>query len=182
VNLPFQRRRGQYVPNLPDMRGIASDPEAHARPVQLEPSQPGVLGPEQGTYIRLPGANFPPAGAIPVDEPGDLNLAPGAVGNLVTVRVPDTLRLRLAGIGFTADDDIALGYLTWAIILGSDPAPSYSQQQAAVGSVRQPREIFVLVGSSQTMTVRATIAATAPVTYRYICQVVGWFYTEKEGS
>ena len=180
MNLPFRRPRGRYVPNLPELREIASQPDARVRTARLEPSQPDALGPEQGQYIRLPGANYPPAGAVPVDVIGDLNLAPSAVGVLVTVTVPDTYRFRAAGIGFNSDDDIALGYLTWAILLGSDPAPSYSQQQAAVGSVRQLSEIFVLTGSSQTFTVRATIAATAPVTYRYICRVIGWFYSERE--
>lgn len=179
-NLPFRSRRGPYVPNLPDLRGVGARVAAEQGPVRIEPSQPDALGTEQGSYVRLPGANYPPAGAIPVDVIGDLNLAASAVGVLVTIPLADTYRLRVAGIGFSADDDIALGYLTWAILLGPDPAPGYSQMQAAVGSVRQLADIFVLVGSSQTLTVRATIAATAPVTYRYICRVRGWYYSEKE--
>jgi hypothetical protein len=180
VNRPFRQPRGQYVPNLPELRGIAGQPDAHTRPTVLQPSQPDMLGPALGGYVRLPGANFAPAGAIPCDPIGDANIAPGGTAVLVTVTVADTLRLRVAGIGFAADDDVALGYLTWAIRLGTDPAPGYSQMLAAVGSVRQLSEIFVLTGSSQTLTVVATIAATAPVTYRYICRLRGWFYTEKE--
>jgi hypothetical protein len=182
TNLPFRRGRGQYVPNLPSLRRDAARVAERQGPVMIEPSQPGQLGPDLGTYIRLPGANFAPAGAIPLDVIGDANLAPGASGTLITVTVADTLRLRMDGIGFTADDDIALGYLTWAILAGPDPVPSYSQMQAAVGSVRQLSDIFVLVGSSQTMTVRATISALAPITYRYICRVHGWFYSEKESG
>lgn len=180
MNLRFQRRRGPYDPDLPSLRELGSEVVARAEPVRIQPSQPDVLGTEQGTYIRLPGANFPPAGAIPVDPIGDANIAPGGVATLVTITVADTFRFRAAGIGFHADDDIALGYLTWAILVGPDPAPGYSQMLAAVGSIRQLSEIFVLVGSSQTFTVRATIAATAPITYRYACRVRGWFYSEKE--
>jgi hypothetical protein len=179
VSLLRRARPGPYTP--PDLGGLSRE-VSHLGPVRIEPSQPDVVGTEQGTYVRLPGANYPPAGAIPVDAIGDLSLAASAVGVLVTVLVPDTYRLRLAGIGFGADDDIALGYLTWAILLGSDPAPSYSQMQAAVGSIRQLSDIFVLTGSSQTLSVRATIAATAPIVYRYICRVRGWFYSEKEGT
>lgn len=182
ANLPFRRRLGQYVPNQAGLRELGQRVAERQGPVDLQPSQPAALGPDLGVYVRLPGANFPPAGAIPMDVIGDASLAPGASGVLVTVTVQDTFRLRIAGIGFTSDDDIALGYLSWAILLGPDPAPSYSQMQAAVGSVRQLSEIFVLAGSSQTVTVRATISALAPVVFRYICRLRGWFYTEKVGA
>lgn len=175
-------RRGQYVPNQPALRRVGAAVAAEQGPVRIEPSQPDALGPEQGTAVKLPGANYPPAGARPVDEIGDGFIAPGGVGVLVTVIVPDTYRFRIAGVGFGADDDIALGYLTWAILHGADVAPGYEQKQAPIGSVRQLADIFDLVGSSLTVTVRATIAATAPVTYRYICRVRGWFYSEKESG
>jgi hypothetical protein len=176
-------RRGQYVPNLPELRRIGARVAAEQGPVYVEPSQPDALGTEQGIYTRLPGANYPPAGARPVDVIGDANLAASAVSALVTITVPDTVRFRIAGIGFGADDDIALGYLTWAILHGSDVAPGYEQQQAAIGSIRQLADIFDLVGSSLTVTVRATISAAAPAApafYRYLCRVRGWFYTEQK--
>lgn len=160
---------------------MGSEVAAIGVPARIEPSQPAVYGSDQGTYIRLPGANFPPPGAIPVDPIGDANIAPGGTAVLVTVEVPATLRLRIAGIGFHTDDDIALGFLSWSIRIGPDPAPGYSQMLAAVGSVRQLSFIFVPVGSSpQTVTVVATISALAPIVYRYVCRLQGWFYAEKE--
>jgi hypothetical protein len=179
---PRFRTRPQYAADQAALRALGAEVEAGARPNRLQPSQPDVAG-SQGTVIRLPGANFPPAGAIPVDETGDLDIAPGAAGViLVTVRLPDNYRFRIAGIGFQADDDAALGFLTWSIFVSEQPAPGYPQMLAAVGSLRQLAEIFVLVGSSQTTTIRATIAAAAPLTYRYLCRVRGWYYIEKEAG
>jgi hypothetical protein len=172
--------RGPYDPNIPGNLGLAREAQGRARPVNLAPSQPPGLGQEVG--IRLPGANFPPAGARAADPIGDASIAPGAAATLITVTVPDNLRLAVVGIGFDTDDSAAAGYLTWAILLGADPSPSYEQMQSAIGSLGQLATIFVLVGSSQTLRVRATIAATAPITYRYECHLRGWFYVEKEGA
>jgi len=172
--------RGPYDPNLPQNIRLAHEIPTRARPVETAPSQPPGLGQQVG--IRLPGANFQPAGGRGADVIGDANIAPGGVATLVTITVPDNLRLIIVGIGFDTDDPVAIGYLTWAILLGPDPAPSYEQMLAAVGSVRQLSTIQVVVGSSQTFTVRATIAATAPITYRFICRVRGWYYTEREGG
>jgi len=175
------RRRRPYEPDRALLRDQARQVTESAEPVRIATSQPGALGPEQGAYVRLPGANFAPAGSIPVDQIGDANIAAGATATLVTVIVPPTLRLKITGIGFDTDDPVAIGYLTWAILLGPDPAPGYSQMLAAIGSVRQLAALFLVSGSSQTLTVRASIGATAPITYRYICRLLGWFYSEKEG-
>jgi hypothetical protein len=150
--------------------------------VAIEPSQPGTLGPQSGIYVRLPGADFAPAGAIPVDVIGDASLAPSAVGTLVAITVPDTYTFRIAGIGFGADDEVALGFLTWTIRSFGDVVPGYDNKPAAVGSIRQLADLFVIQGSSSVVTVQASISALAAVTYRYICRVRGWFYSEKEGA
>lgn len=148
-------------------------------PVLIQPSQPGQMGPEQGVYVRLPGADFAPAGAIPVDEIGDNNLAPGATGVLVTINIPDTYRFRIAGIGFGADDETALGFLSWSVRANNDPVPGYVNKPAAIGSIRQLADVFIVQGSSAQMTVVAVISATAVLTYRYICRVRGWFWSEE---
>lgn len=149
--------------------------------VNLVPSQPPGYRPGGGGQaVTLPGADFPPAGAVAVDQVGDANLAPAAIGVLVTIPVPQMLRFRMAGIGFGADDEVALRFLTWAILLDGDPAPSgYSAQPAAIGSLRQLSEVFLLCSSSVTVTIFVTIATTAALTYRYICRLRGWFYVEK---
>jgi hypothetical protein len=149
-------------------------------PDNLRPSQPDSLGSDLGYPVRLPGATSTPAGAIALDVSGDQNIAPGTSAILLTVPVADNLRLRLAGIGFESDDAGALGFLTWSILLSGDPAPSgYNNQTAAVGSIRQLSEMFLLVGSSQTVTIQGSSASTAAVTYRFICRLRGWFFAEK---
>jgi len=175
------RLRSPYAPRLEENRRNALRVRRSGQgPVPIQPSTPAALGPELGAYVKLPGSNFPPAGAIPVDQMGDLDLAPSGTGALVTITVPDTFRLRIAGIGFGADDDIAIGYLSWRILLGPDQVQGYGNVLAAIGSLRQLAEIFVIAAASQTLTVVANIGATAPITYRYIARVRGWFYSEKE--
>jgi hypothetical protein len=162
--------------------GVAQVPVGGS-PVPIGPSQPSALAPEGTVSVILPGVNFPPAGATPVDEIGDADLAPSAANQpLVTIRVPDTLRFRMSGIGFGADDEVALGFLTWAIQLtGGAAVPSYWGQTSAVGSIRQLSNIVLLVGSSQVVTVVANIAADAALTYRYIARVQGWIYQPQQG-
>jgi hypothetical protein len=150
-------------------------------PARMEPSQPGALGPEQGMYIRLPGANFPPAGSTPVDEMGDANIAPGASAVMITINVPDARRFRMAGIGFTADDETSLQFLSWTIA-APDPTPGYIDKSSAVGSVRNLTEIFFLVGSSVACTIIGESAINAVTTYRFIARVRGWLYAEKEAQ
>ena len=174
-------RRGQQFtrPGVPiNIYGGNARVAKRIPPVDVTQSQPGVLGPQTGTYVRLPGADFAPAGAIPVDVIGDANLAPGAIGTLVTIVVPDAVTFRIAGIGFGADDEVALGFLSWTIRAFGDVVPGYDNKPAAVGSIRQLAEIFVVQGSSVTVTVQGAIAAGAALTYRYICRVRGWFYSE----
>jgi hypothetical protein len=150
-------------------------------PTTISPSQSDALNPEAGAHIQLPGANFPPPGAIPQDDSGDADIAPGASATLVTILVPAVLRHRMVGIGFGAVDDVALGFLTWQILVNGISAPSYFGQKAAIGSIRQLAEIILFTGNGASITVVGTMAATATVTYRIIARVRGWFYTEKEG-
>ncbi len=165
-------------------RGMGGEVEIPARrsAVQIAPSQPGALGPQTGQYVRLPGASFAPAGATPVDETGDGNIAPSASAVLVSVVVPDGQTFRMAGIGFGADDETCLAFLTWSIQLGNDPVPGYVIKPATVGSLQYLADIFVVVGSSATVNVVGTPLAAAATTYRYICRLRGWFYAEREGS
>jgi hypothetical protein len=176
----------RQLPYTPSVRatygGPPIDVPRNLPGVRLEQSQPGALGPEQGVWVRLPGADFPPAGATAVDEVGDANIAPGVSATLVTVQIPDTQRLRIAGIGFGADDETALGFLTWSLRLNGDTQPGYTGKPAAIGSIRQLADVFFLAGSSATMTIVAASAASAVVTYRFICRVRGWFYTETLGG
>lgn len=170
-------------PQVASVRAGFPDTEIprHWPPANLLPSQPGALGPEQGAWVRLPGVNFPPAGATPVDITGDADLAPGAANAvLLTYALPPMLRFRMVGIGFGADDETALRFLTWAIFSDNVPIPGYVNMQSAVGSIRQLAEIFVSVGSTAVVTIVASIDVTAILTYRYISRVRGYLYAEKE--
>jgi hypothetical protein len=149
-------------------------------PAQPKPTLPGALNPEQGQPIQLPGVNYPPAGAIPQDDSGDADIAPAASATLVTLQVPNLLRHRMVGIGFGAVDDVALGFLTWRIEVNGAPAPSYFGQTAAIGSIRQLADIFLLTGNAAQIQVIGTMNAASVVTYRIICRVRGWYFTEKE--
>ena len=182
-------RRGSIlrpqVPIAPSVRaGMQGGTEVPTNlgPSNIAPSQPGALNPEQGVPIQLPGGNYPPPGAIPQDDSGDADIAPGTTATLVTIVVPSVLRHRMVGIGFSAVDDVALGFLTWAILVNGISAPSYFGQTAAIGSIRQLAEIFLLTGNGATITVVGTLDATAVITYRIIARVRGWFYTEREAN
>ena len=150
-------------------------------PVRMESSQPGAVGTHQGTLIRLPADNFPPAGATPVDEMGDANIAPGTSVTMLTVNVPDARRFRMVGIGFGADDESSLQFLSWTLS-APDPTPGYISKSSAVGSIRNLTEIFFVVGSSVAVSIIGTAAANAVVTYRYIARVRGWLYADKDVS
>lgn len=147
-------------------------------PVMVQPSQPDALGSEQGAYIRLPGANFPPAGATPVAELGDGDIAAGASATIVSIVVPDTVRFRLSHVGFGADDETATAFLTWSIQFGTDAQAGYTNKAAALGTLQYPAETFLLAGSSVTVNLVVTAAADAVLTYRYIGLMRGWFYRE----
>lgn len=182
-------RTARQNPRIPSLRAglrpfpLSSDPGYQdPGPVRLEPSMPGANGPERGIYVRLPGVNFPPAGAIPIDVDGDANIAPGTSATILTIQVPDTMRFRMVGIGFGADDETALRFLTWTIQFNGVSQSGYSQKNAVIGTIVQLTEIFISVGSSQTVTVVGTADPTAVVTYRYIARARGYHYGEKEGD
>jgi len=140
---------------------------------------PAALSPEQGIYVRLSGANFPPAGSIPVDEPADGNLAPATTTTLLTYLVPSNLRLRVAGIGFGATDLLACAFLTWALFVDADPVSGYRSQPAAVGSLRNLSPIVLVVPADRRLNVVVTISANAVWTYRYECRIAGWLWQER---
>lgn len=147
-------------------------------PAALPQSQPMGPGPESGTPVRLPGANFPPAGSRGLVPVGDGDIAPGGTATLITVQIPDNARLRINAIGFGADDEVALGFLTWSIQASGIVIPGYEAVPAALGSLRNPYPVTINLGSSQLVTVTASSDATAVLTYHFIAEIQGYFYTE----
>jgi hypothetical protein len=148
----------------------------------MPPSQPQALGQEPGQRVILPGVNYPPAGATPVDEMGDATIGAGGTQLLVTVTLADQQRFRMAGIGFGADDETALAFLSFTIFAGPFPVPGYINKRAAIGTIQQLTDIFILTGSSLPITVVGTSDPLAVVEYRFICRVRGWYYFEKGGA
>jgi hypothetical protein len=177
---PVESPRTPVSPGVLAGRGGAVEVPTNLGPAAPSPTLPGALNPEQGVPVQLPGVNYPPAGAIPQDDSGDADIAPGGSATLVTIVVPGMLRHRLVGIGFGAVDDVALGFLTWRIEVNGAAAPSYFGQTAAIGSIRQLADIFLLTGNNATVAVIGTMATTAVITYRIIARIRGWYFTEKE--
>lgn len=153
-------------------------------PERVDPSQPGgFAGADKGRFVRLPGANFAPAGSVPVDVLGDASIAPGANAVLVTVPIPDTQRFHMAGIGFGAGDEAALGFLTWSINQNGDAiTPGYGNVQSVIGEINFLAEIAVTLGSSILVTVVGRADPAAVLTYQYFCRLRGWFYIDQEAG
>lgn len=157
---------------------------AGIRPVEIQSGQPGALSPEQGIYVRLPGANYPPAGSTPVNEVGDANIQAGGAGLLVTINVPAGQRFTLFAIGFGAADETSLQFLTWTIFVGPNPLPGYIRSSSTIGTLSQLGVIDRVIQASEAVTVvgfsnfTAGTHLTVPVTYNFYCRVFGWFYAE----
>jgi hypothetical protein len=143
----------------------------------IKPSQPEAGDPSR--RIILPGCDYPPADAIPVDETGDANLAIGVATVLLTVTVPDTYTFRISGIGFGADDETVLRFVTWTIngTPPNSPVLGYNRKPATFGSIPQVSYIFAIVGSSTIVTVIATNNTVGGVVY-VVARLLGWFYNE----
>jgi len=134
--------------------------------------------------VSLPGEDFPPAGAIPVDQINEADVASGAAAGtaITTITVPDTYRFRIAGIGFGAEDESGLRFLSWTLNVSPPGAPVYGyvNMPAAIGSIAYPAFVFIVLGSSVTFTVQVVNNAAVAVTYHYFVRTQGWYYSEKE--
>lgn len=153
-------------------------------PERFKPSQPQGVGGSASRRVSLPGETFPAAGSIPVDVIGEADIAAAATATLVTIRVPDTYTFRVSGIGFGAEDESGLRFLSWTLFANPPQGPIYGyvNMPAAIGSIAQPRPIFIVLGSSVILTLVATNNGPVGSTYHYFASVVGWHFSEKEAS
>jgi hypothetical protein len=131
-----------------------------------------------GTQVILPGVNFFPSGGTPVDEISDADIAPGATVNVLTFQVPEKVQFRIDGIGFGADDESALRFLTWNLLVQGAPYRAYGNQAAAVGTIVQASPINFHTSDNKTVIVQLTSAAAAVLTYRFVVRVKGWLFTD----
>lgn len=136
--------------------------------------------PGSGILVALPPVNFPPEGAYPVPILADEDVAPGASATILTFNVPAVRSLRVAEIGFGADDETCLRFLTWSLNINSTPAPGYNGVAATIGTISSPATIVLNVPGPATVTMTVTAALTANVTYRYIVWLSGWLYGQQE--
>jgi hypothetical protein len=149
-------------------------------PATLDQTVAGGLSPGgSGQKVILPGINYFPAGGYPIDSEFDQDIAPGATAILVSLQVPEKLQLRLTGIGFGADDEVALRFLTWNLLLNGDPFRAYTAQAATIGSIPQVSPINFHVRDNCLVTIALTSDATAVITYRFIVRVTGYFFSDE---
>jgi hypothetical protein len=152
-------------------------------PASLGSTVSGGSAPEGiGTQIILPGINFFPAGGTPVDEISDADIAPGTTVNVLTFQVPEKVQFRIDGIGFGADDESALRFLTWSLLLNGTPYRAYGNQAAAVGTIVQVSDVAFHTSDNKTVVVQLSSSASAVQTYRFIVRVKGWLFTDVLGG
>lgn len=170
---------GQYRDPLTEMEERHSQVQPDTGPGQMDPTQPGGQAPPGRVPVRLPGANYPPAGSFAVDEQQDADIPAGSTATVLTFTVPETNQLRLDGIGFGAADEVALRFLTWSLLVNRDPAPAYANVAATVGTIVQVSPIFLHIGGPAVVQLEATSDAAAVLTYRFIARLKGWQYVDR---
>jgi hypothetical protein len=178
---PQDPRRYQtpISPALRRLHGGVVEVPVDLPPAEIAPPSPLGPQPEGGVPIELPGMFAPAYGSLPQDYFGDANIAPGAEATLISFIVPEGFRCRMDGIGFGADDETALTFLTWRIEVDSTRSDPYVNVPAAVGSITQLSTIIFTAAGGAMVAVIAAAAATAGLTYRYIARTKGWFFTEQ---
>lgn len=134
--------------------------------------------------VDLPSAYAPAAGDPPVDEIQEADISAGASANVLTFQIPDTYTLRVAGIGWGAEDESGLRFLSWSLFTDPPGIPFYPyvNKPAAIGSIEEPSPIFLCIGSSALVRLVATNNSSVPVAYHYFARMVGWMFRERMAS
>lgn len=175
------RRPGQ-LRNIPTPTGWLDREPPDLGPGTIGSSIAGGVAPRpDGVRVVLPAVNYFPAGGYPIDEISDADIAPGASANVLTFNVPEKVQFRIVGIGFGADDEVALRFLTWNLLVGGNAFRAYGNQSAAIGTIVETSPINFHVRDAVTVIVRLTSDAAAVLTYRFVVRVAGWLFQD-EGS
>lgn len=149
-------------------------PDSGVQPRPRAPTGPGTAYPPQ----YLPGFNFQPEGSLGIDIENELDIVPGSTVALLAMVVPPTYKARLSGIGFAADDEVALRFLDWVLLIGGDPERRYATNLAVTGTLDDMSPLAVPVGGGQSVTLRVTQNLAAIVTYHIGARLIGWMYRE----
>jgi hypothetical protein len=174
-----RREQSPIIPSLRRFHGGVVEVPVDLPAAQIQGPSPEGPQPEGGVPIELPGVFAPAFGSIPVELIGDANIAPAAEAVIVTYQVPEGFRFRMAGIGFSADDETALRFLTWRIEVSSTRVPPYVSVPAGIGSIIQLSPIFFPAPGGQRVDVIASSDPAAGATFRFICRVQGWTYIQQ---
>jgi hypothetical protein len=172
-------RHGQEPDDLEDMQTRTLQEQPDTGPAPARPAVAGAMRPGRGSRIQLPGVNYPPEGAHPVDKPGIVLLV-GLAGPsvAVTVEVPIDTSLRVDGIGWGADTEIALNLLTWSLLANGSVTEAYFDIPAAVGSFRHTSHVFVHVRGPATVQLLGQNSDVVASSYTYFGRLKGWLYQE----
>jgi hypothetical protein len=171
-------RYGQYPDTLEDQRARTAQEQPDRGPAENQPTLPGTSSPSEGQRVQLPPVNFPPAGMFAVDQQQDADIAAGATATVLTLNVPINNQLRIDGIGFGADDEVALRFLTWTLFIRSDPAQAYSNVGASIGTIVETSTIILHARGPNTITLVLSSSAAAVLTYRFVVRLKGWMFTD----
>lgn len=144
-------------------------------PAPLRSTERGAGSFTHGQAIRMPEEEFAPAGALVVDTIADITLGAAQVGNILELDVPGANRLRISGIGWSADDPAALANMLWSLFAGEAIVGGITQMPAGVGSIEQPMPVRIHIPGE--VHVRFQVNNNQGlVAFTYQLHVVGWMY------
>lgn len=162
--------------------GVKDRPQPRGPYAPVAPTAPGGSAPETGVPVALPLFNFPSRGAFDVNEIRDADIAPAASSDVITFDVGSSQQLRISAIGFGADDEVALRFLTWSLFApAGNPVAGYANVPSTTGTLAEPGEVHIHVPGPAQVVMRLTADTGAGLTYRYIARMVGWLYTDEVG-
>lgn len=144
---------------------------APANPVGL----PGTGALELGPWVAFPPWLFPPRGAPIMQDAQSLTLAPGVTGVILTFDVNVGNMLRIAQVGFGANDPTALSNATFSIKANGNIVQGWGLTQLAIGTIAQPADVYVFVPGSGLATLEITNNFPGS-TWTYQARWVGWTF------
>jgi hypothetical protein len=186
---PFPRQAGsEYDDRMERARPYGGERVA---PAPFRRNYPGGMAPEGGQSIRLAPYNFPPRGALAIDDfvSFDFNAAAPSAFALNVVNVPVGMQARIDAVGFGGPDESLLQVASWSLgitqfpVQTGLPQPSepsrYTNLPMGVSSLDQPRPIRWTVSGEVFIVVTATFpASTITETITIWANLVGWLFVE----
>lgn len=177
-----RRAQSPVIPILRRIHGGVVEVPIDLPAVEIKPPSPEGPQRDAGLAVALPGEFTPAYGSLPVENIGDADIAPGAEAIIVSYQVPESFRHRMAGIGFSADDETALRFLSWRIEMNSTRQPPYVNVPSGIGSIQQLSTVVFFAPGGTRLDIVASSDPAAGSTFRFICRVQGWHFIEKANA